>query len=91
MAASGGSGGEARFTIDRGLSKSALKAPTLIARIPHPTMATDDHMTVTAVGIPSGAVSASLGKYTLENGQHIEDVVLGYSTYGTLNEVRSGS
>jgi|TARA_B110000977_G_scaffold195889_1_gene275193 homoserine acetyltransferase len=54
-------------------------------------MATDDHMTVTAVGIPSGAVSASLGKYTLENGQHIEDVVLGYSTYGTLNEVRSGS
>ena len=27
-------------------------------------------------------------RYELENGQHIEDVVLGYSTYGTLNEVR---
>ena len=51
-------------------------------------MATDDHMKVTAVGLPSGALSATFGRYELENGQHIEDVVLGYSTYGTLNEVR---
>ena len=50
-------------------------------------MATDDHMKVTAVGLPSGALSATFGRYELENGQHIEDVVLGYSTYGTLNEV----
>jgi homoserine O-acetyltransferase len=49
-------------------------------------MATDDHMTVTAVGLPVGALSATFGKYVLENGQAIEDVVLGYSTYGTLNE-----
>ena len=44
-------------------------------------------MKVTAVGLPSGALSATFGRYELENGQHIEDVVLGYSTYGTLNEV----
>ena len=51
-------------------------------------MATDDHMTVTAVGLPEGATSMSFGKFELENGQSIENVILGYTTYGTLNEVR---
>ena len=50
-------------------------------------MATDDHMKVTGVGPPSGGVGATCGRYELENGQHSEDVVLGYSTDGTLNEV----
>ena len=51
-------------------------------------MATDDHMTVTAVGLPEGATSMSFGKFELENGQSIENVILGYTTYGTLNAVR---
>ena len=51
-------------------------------------MATDDHMAVTAVGLPSGATSMSFGRFELENGQYIDDVVLGYTTYGELNAVR---
>ena len=43
-------------------------------------MATDDHMAVT-VGL-SSATSMSFGRFELENGQYIDDVVLGYTTYG---------
>ena len=51
-------------------------------------MATDDHMAVTAVGLPPSATSMSFGRFELENGQYIDDVVLGYTTYGELNAVR---
>lgn len=51
-------------------------------------MATDDHMLVTAVGLPDGATSVSFGSFELESGQTIKDVVIGYTAYGTLNEVR---
>ena len=30
----------------------------------------------------------SFGRFELENGQYIDDVVLGYTTYGELNAVR---
>lgn len=52
-------------------------------------MATDDHMLVTAVGIPEGAISVSFGSFELESGQVIKDVVICYTAYGKLNEVRA--
>ena len=45
-------------------------------------------MAVTAVGLPPSATSMSFGRFELENGQYIDDVVLGYTTYGELNAVR---
>lgn len=52
-------------------------------------MATNDHMLVTAVGIPEGAISVSFGAFELESGQIIEDAVICYTAYGKLNEVRA--
>ena len=48
----------------------------------------DDHMAVTEVGAPAGATTLNLGSFELESGQIIKDVVICYTTYGELNEVR---
>jgi homoserine acetyltransferase len=47
----------------------------------------DDHMVVTAVGLPDGATSLTFASFDLESGQVMRDVVIGYTEYGTLNEV----
>ena len=52
-------------------------------------MATDDHMKIEALGLPPGGEIMNFGKFNLENGFSIDEVVVGYTTYGTLNEVRS--
>ena len=51
-------------------------------------MATDDHMKIEALGLPPGGEIMNFGKFNLENGFSIDEVVVGYTTYGTLNEVR---
>ena len=51
-------------------------------------MATDDHMKIEALGLPPGAEMMNFGRFKLENGFHIDEVTVGYTTYGTLNEVR---
>ena len=51
-------------------------------------MATDDHMKIDALGLPPGAEMMNFGRFDLENGFHIDEVTVGYTTYGTLNEVR---
>ena len=50
-------------------------------------MATDDHMKIDALGLPPGAEMMNFGRFDLENGFHIDEVTVGYTTYGTLNEV----
>ena len=35
-----------------------------------------------------GAEMMNFGRFDLENGFHIDEVTVGYTTYGTLNEVR---
>ena len=54
-------------------------------------MATDDHMKIEALGLPPGGEIMNFGKFNLENGFSIDEVVVGYTTYGTLNEVRRDS
>mmetsp|Transcript_2070 Transcript_2070/g.8724 ORF Transcript_2070/g.8724 Transcript_2070/m.8724 type:complete len:532 (-) Transcript_2070:51-1646(-) len=49
-------------------------------------MATDDHMKIDALGLPPGAEMMNFGRFDLENGFHIDEVTVGYTTYGTLNE-----
>jgi homoserine acetyltransferase len=45
-------------------------------------------MLVTAVGLPAGATSTTfIGSFELESGQTIRDVMIGYTAYGTINEV----
>ena len=51
-------------------------------------MATDDHMKIEALGLPPGGEIMNFGRFDLENGFSIDEVVVGYTTYGTLNEVR---
>ena len=51
-------------------------------------MATDDHMKIDALGLPPGAEMMNFGRFDLENGFHIDEVTVGYTTYGTLNAVR---
>ena len=51
-------------------------------------MATDDHMKIEALGLPPGGEMMNFGRFDLENGFHIDEVTIGYTTYGTLNEVR---
>ena len=51
-------------------------------------MATDDHMKIEALGLPPGGEIMNFGRFNLENGFSIDEVVVGYTTYGTLNEVR---
>ena len=54
-------------------------------------MATDDHMKIEALGLPPGGEIMNFGRFNLENGFSIDEVVVGYTTYGTLNEVHVAS
>lgn len=49
----------------------------------------DDHMKE-GVGLPDhpSTTVMTFPSFTLDNGQTLRDVVVGYSTYGTLNAVR---
>ena len=43
-------------------------------------MATDDHMKIEALGLPPGGEIMNFGKFNLENGFSIDEVVVGYTT-----------
>ncbi|KAK3245612.1 hypothetical protein CYMTET_44834 [Cymbomonas tetramitiformis] len=44
-----------------------------------------DHMAAAVVGIPPGVDSMLIERFSTENGDELENVLIAYSTYGTLN------